>query len=126
MLKDPLNIALLDLDALIKAENLKEVTSEFIRESSSNRFHPEGLFSEEIFGEIASQKRQLTCGYIKLNCRVFHPVIFQNLKAIKRFYIEIMAGTSYAVWNPEEGDFEHALESERNAKTGMSFFLTLT
>lgn len=123
MLKDPLNIALLDLDALIKAENLKEVTSEFIRESSSNRFHPEGLFSEEIFGEIASQKRQLTCGYIKLNCRVFHPVIFQNLKAIKRFYIEIMAGTSYAVWNPEEGDFEHALESERNAKTGMSFFL---
>ena len=119
----PFNITILDVDKIVKDEMLREVTSEFIRESSSNKFHPEGLFSEQIFGEVASQERFSRCGYINLNCKVFHPVIYQDLKAIKRFYIEILSGVSYAVWDPEANDFARASEEEENAQTGFAFFL---
>lgn len=123
MNKEPFNIWLIDMDKVIKERNLQEVTSEFIKESSSNRFHPQGLFSEQIFGPIASQDRMKRCGYIKLNCRVFHPIIFQNLQAIKRFYIEILAGNSYAVWDAEQGDFVRSSQTEHGANTGFAFFL---
>jgi len=121
--RDPFNIFLLDADKVIKDEMLQEVTCEFIRESSSNKFHPEGLFSEQIFGDIATEKRLHRCGYINLHCRVLHPVIYQNLYALKRFYTEIMAGTTYAVWDGDQGDFVRASEMEAGADTGYCFFL---
>ena len=121
--RDPFNIAILDVNKFIREFNVQEVTSAFIRESSSNQFHPEGLFSEQIFGQIATEKRSRTSGFISLNCRVFHPVIFQNLLSIKKFYGEIMAGTSYAIWDPSLGDFVRASSSEEGADTGYTFFL---
>lgn len=121
--KEPFNISLLDVKKFIKDFNVQEVKSAFIRESSSNQFHPEGLFSEEIFGQIASEQRSRTSGYISLNCRVFHPIIFQNLLSIKKFYGEIMAGTSYAVWDTDTADFIRASSDEEGADTGYTFFL---
>ena len=121
--RDPFNIAILDVNKFVREFNVQEVTSAFIRESSSNQFHPEGLFSEKIFGQIATEKRSRTSGFISLNCRVFHPVIFQNLLSIKKFYGEIMAGTSYAIWDPSLGDFIRASSSEEGADTGYTFFL---
>lgn len=121
--RDPLNIALFDIDKCIKDENLLEVTSEFIRESSTNKYHPDGLFSERIFGDVATTRRLTQGGYIKLNCKVFHPIIYQNLHALKRFYTEIMSGVSYAVWDGDLGDFVRADEMEEGADTGFTFFL---
>ena len=120
---EPFNLRFIDLDALIKTENLQEVTSEFIKEPSSNHFHSEGLFSEQIFGQIGTEARLKRGGYIKLNCHVLHPVVFQNLQAIRRFYIEILSGNTYAVWNNEEQDFERAAEDEKGADTGFTFFM---
>lgn len=119
----PFNISLLDVDKYIKEHGTKEVTSAFIKESSSNRFHPGGLFSELIFGQIASEERSLTSGFMSLNCSVFHPIIFQNIVSIKRLYGEIMAGTTYVKWNQDEGDFERAAENEEGADTGYTFFM---
>lgn len=119
----PFNISLLDVGKYIKEHGTKEVTSAFIKESSSNRFHPGGLFSELIFGQIASEERSLTSGFMSLNCSVFHPIIFQNIVSIKRLYGEIMAGSTYVIWNQDEGDFERAAENEEGADTGYTFFM---
>ena len=120
---EPFNLAFLDLDKLIRDENLMEVTSEFIKEPSSNHFHHEGLFSEEIFGQIGSETRLKRGAYIKLNCHVLHPIVFQNLQAVRRFYIEIISGNSYAVWDNEDKDFKRASADERGADTGFTFFM---
>lgn len=121
--REPFNIAFLDIDKVIKDEQLQEVTCEFIRESSSNKFHPDGLFSERIFGDIATERRLKRCGYINLHCHVLHPIVYQNLYALKRFYTEIMAGTSYALWDGDQGDFVRASEMEEGADTGYCFFM---
>ena len=120
----PLNIELMDINKMIKERGILEVTSTLIHTSSSTEFHPDGLFSERIFGEIASPERHLRHGYINLRCRVFHPIVFQNLQSIKRFYVEIISGKSYAIWNKQEKDFERADEFDEGADTGFVFFLT--
>ena len=123
-LRDALNLSVMDVDTFITKNNIQEVTSPFIHVPSSPAFDPDGIFSESIFGAIASQMRLIRHGYISLNCHVFHPIIFQNLIAIKRFYGEIMSGKSYAKWDPEIKDFVRANESEEGADTGYSFFLS--
>lgn len=121
--KVPFNVQIMDVDDFITRMGCLEVTSPFIHESSSNTFHPQGLFSEQIFGEIASDTRLIKHGFIRLNCRVLHPTIFQNLQALKRFYTEIMSGKSFAKWDPVEHDFVRAFENEEGADTGYTFFL---
>lgn len=119
----PLNIAILDVNQYIKENNCLEVTSTFIHAPSSNAFAQDGLFSETIFGQLTSPRRLTQFGYITLNCQVLHPIIFQNLQALKRLYVEILSGKSYAIWNTEYKDFDRASEDEENADTGYSFFL---
>ena len=119
----PFNVQLMDVNEFIKTNNLLEVTSPFIHETSTSTFAKDGIFSEQIFGEVASQARLVKMGYIDLHCRVLHPIVFQNLMLLKRFYTEIMSGRSYAIWNPVEKDFERANDDEDNADTGYSFFI---
>lgn len=119
----PLNIQLMDIDQIIKERGLKEVTSVMVHSSSSSQFDPNGLFSEQIFGEIASPERHLRHGWIDLHCTVFNPIAFQNIQSIRRFYVEIMSGKAYAVWNKYERDFDKASEYEDGADTGFAFFL---
>jgi len=117
-------IALMDVDKFVEQNNLLEVTSSFIHEPSSTQYASEGLFSERIFGQVASRDRLIRMGYIELGCKVFHPVVFQCIKDLKRFYIEIMSGKSYAKWDAVEKDFTRANEEEEGADTGFSFFLS--
>lgn len=119
----PFNIAIMDVDAFIQKNNVQEVTSPFIRVPSSNLMDPDGIFSETIFGPLASQVRLIRHGYISLNCRVINPTIFQNLIALKRFYGELMSGKSYGKWDAEIKDFVRADETEEGADTGYSFFI---
>ena len=119
----PLNIRLMDVGKVITERGLLEVTSPLIHSSSSSEMNPEGLFSETIFGPLASEERMLRHGFIRLNCRVFHPVIFQNLQSMKKFYVEIMAGREYATWDKTEKEFVRAAETDPGAGTGYAFFL---
>ena len=122
-LNNPANIKIMDYNKKIRDQQLKEVTSTFVRAPSSTSFHPNGLFSEEIFGEIASPNRLTTFGYIDLKCKVFHPGIFRNLLTLKAVYADIISGKAYAKFNKEIGDFEIVDMNEDGANTGYSFFL---
>ena len=118
-----MNIQLMQVQEFIDKNKLLEVTSPFIHEPSSSAMHHSGIFSEDIFGQVASQDRLVRMGYIDLHCRILHPIVFQNLMQLKRFYTEIMSGKSYAKWNPVEKDFERANDDEEGADTGYTFFI---
>lgn len=130
---DPIKLSILNYEQRIKDKGYKEVTSNFIHETSSTKFHPEGLFSEEIFGQVTSPERLVRNGYIDLHTTVFHPRIYRILKSLKGLYEEIIAGKSYAGFNAKLGDFEKASMDDMEAEpgtlpwvevgTGFTFFL---
>ena len=68
---------LYDIDRAIKVNDLKEVTSQHIYKTQ-NQFNPEGLFSEEIFGQT-TEERKYRCGYIKLPIHVFNPCVAKTI-----------------------------------------------
>jgi hypothetical protein len=70
---------LFDIDRFIKVNDLKEVTTQRI-EITQNIYHPQGLFSEEIFGQTADE-RDYRCAYIKLPIHVFNPNIASTIIA---------------------------------------------
>ena len=70
---------LYDIDRNIKVNDLKEVTSQHIYKSQ-NEFNPQGLFSEEIFGQTTLQ-RKLRCGYIKIPVHIFNPFVAKTIIA---------------------------------------------
>jgi hypothetical protein len=68
---------LYDIDRDVKINSLKEVTSQQIYRTS-NMFNPQGLFSEEIFGQT-NDERSYRCAYIKLPVHIFNPAIAKNI-----------------------------------------------
>lgn len=119
----PVNIGLMNVDAFIDQHQCKQVTSLFIRESSSDEFHHDGLFSEDIFGQIGSSERLITFGFIDLRTTIIQPLIYGYLIRIKGLYGEIMAGKTYAIFDKTEMDFKSAGADEPGANTGYKFFI---
>ena len=70
-------VGLYDIDLAIKVNDLKEVTSATMF-SSTNQYNPNGLFSEEIFGQT-EEEQKYRCGYIKLPIHVFNPNVAKNI-----------------------------------------------
>lgn len=119
----PINLDTLDVDAYIKRTGIQEVTSTSIKDSSTGKFDPEGLFSEEIFGEIGTELRMSKPGYISLITECLHPKVFKNLILMKRHYQNIMNSTAYAIFDKKLGEFVVVDESEPDADTGYNFFM---
>jgi hypothetical protein len=92
-----------------------------INDGMSKNFHPDGLFSTETFGKVGEERRNRLFSYIDMHISVFHPVIFKALFDLKGLYAEIIAGTSFAVFDPETKDFEKS--DAINGQTGFSFFV---
>jgi hypothetical protein len=117
----PFNISLLQLteDDIKKLGKVKTLD---ILESSKQTFHPEGLWSDIIFGTVGSDARDRRFGYIDIKIPVLHPVLYKQLVNAKGLYKEIMAGTTYAIWSNLECDFirSNAIEGE----TGYHFFIS--
>lgn len=80
---------LFDIDRYIKTNDLKEVKSQHIYRTQ-NMFNPEGLFSEEIFGQT-SEEQKYRCGYIKLPVHVFNPSVAKTIIARSGGIIRKMA-----------------------------------
>lgn len=121
----PVNIAIMDVDQLIAHDNIMPVTTAFIKEPSSQEFHHNGLFSEEIFGQIGSPERLITFGYINLRTTILHPLLYNNLLRLKALYGEILQGKTYAIYDNESKDFIKAIdEGEEGAGTGYKFFVS--
>jgi DNA-directed RNA polymerase beta' subunit len=69
---------------------LTPVTTSEIFVGKSHTFHPDGLFSEKIFGPVETPERKKTFSYIELNCRVIHPALFPVLRRLEQKIIKIL------------------------------------
>lgn len=115
----------MDVDKFIQDNRLMPVTTGMIKEPSTNEFHPDGLFSEDIFGRLGTLDRMTTLGYIELNVKIVAPILYRTLKKLGGIYVDLMAGRVYAVWNPKTADFERVYgdpEDTPGANTGFTFF----
>lgn len=116
------NTWLMDFDNFIAKFKLREVTEILSFEPNSRSFHPNGLYSEDIFGSITSEERFSTLAYINLNTTVIHPVIYKEVIAKKRLYVGILSGKIYGLWDKEINDFVKTSANEEGAQTGFHFF----
>lgn len=115
-----------NIDLLIPTKDMLRLTGQVkaldIFEGSSRNFHPEGLFSTEIFGRSGDERRNRRFGYIDLKIPLFHPLIYKALEDLKGLYGEIMAGKSYAIFDETIHDFIKA--SPLQGQTGYAFFVS--
>lgn len=102
------------------SKQLKPVTTGQIFQNDNN-FHPEGLFSTEVFGPVGSEQRLRTFGRLDLNLDILHPLIYLTVISLKSFYRQIMEGTVTAEFDTKKGEFFKSTSSK--ADTGYSFFL---
>ena len=116
----PFNLSFLELTPE-KLQLLRPVTSLNIYDSKHEAFHPEGLWSNTIFGPPGNPIRNLRFAYIPTKVELIHPVFYKALVDSKRFYKGIMEGSEYAIWNSKENDFERS--DQENGHTGFAFFV---
>ena len=121
----PFNVKLLDPEEYIRKHFTKEITSFSIYEPSETVFHRDGLFSEQIFGQIGTSQRLVTFGYIDLHTQVFQPNVFLNIAKLGSIYTDVMSGVSYGVLNEDTGELTLADPSDENAGTGFQFFVSI-
>ena len=119
---NPMNLELLDVNKEVLAKGMKPVRSMFIMKPGSDRFHEDGLFSEEIFGSSATEARLTTRAYVALNTQVLQPKTYQNLLRLSRLYERIMGSTAYAVFDKTIMNFVQANPEDQGADTGYEFF----
>lgn len=122
----PFNIRVMDVEAFVSDNRWMPVTDTAIQSPSEIDFHPDGLFSEDIFGQIGTPDRMLKFGWIDLRTHILAPIVFKNLLKISALYGEIMAGTTYAVFDPVKKDFVRVSgdpEDTPESSTGFSFFM---
>lgn len=120
-LQTPFNIGLL-CPTPEQLKGVKQVTSLDPFEGATSNFHPQGLFSTEIFGRVGDERRSLLYGYIDLKAPIFHPLVFMTLVKLKRLYGEIMSGSTWAIWDEDKKDFFKSKPTE-GARTGYAFFV---
>lgn len=117
----PFNIDFLQLNN-VDIKKLGKVTSLDILEPSKQTFHPDGLWSTVIFGQVGSERRNNSFGYIDIKLPVLHPVLYKQLTSAKTLYKGILNSKEYAVWSDAECDF---IKSDPiDGKTGYSFFIS--
>lgn len=117
----PFNVKILELTQG-KLRGLGQTTSLDYFDNITGEYHDEGLFSLSIFGMLGDKNRKKRFGFIDIKVEVFHPVIFKAITTLRRFYLDIITGTKYAVFNEKLKDFEEA--TQVNGETGYNFFLT--
>lgn len=88
--------------------------------SKPGEFHPDGLFSELIFGAEESPERKKTFSYIELNAHVIHPSAYMLLIQLDR-KIESFISTEETFSVDSKG----ALQINPDGVTGLSEFMKL-
>ena len=68
----------------IEINGWKEVTSTLYFVPSTSELHPEGMFSEEIFGAPGTEDRKTKWGWVRLNDVFMNPHAFYVLKRLKK------------------------------------------
>jgi DNA-directed RNA polymerase beta' subunit len=83
-----MKIKFLDVNKFVRG--LKPVTTTEFR-TKAGEFHPDGLFSEKIFGVENSKERSKTYSYIDLNATVIHPTAFMLFKRLDRKLLDFFS-----------------------------------
>lgn len=119
----PFNISIIDPKEYIPRKGLLPVTDHAIFELNTRRFHPEGFFSEAIFGQIGSRDRLVKKGYLDLRTEIINPHLFRQLVTLKGFYQDVLASKVYAYYDPELKDLVKTTRDDPKGRTGFAFFL---
>lgn len=120
--KNPMALDLLDGYKYSQEHHLQSIGSSNIFAPNSSKFHPEGLFSEEIFGSITNMNRFVTEAVIQLNTSIIHPVIFSLNISPRALYMNILSGRAYGIFDEEKKDFVLSKQGVEGAGTGYQFF----
>lgn len=81
-------IKTININKLLKDKKAKvPITTHQIYFDKSMNYHPQGLYSEDIFGVEGSKERRENISWIELNCNVVHPVLYDILN--KRIFRKI-------------------------------------
>lgn len=116
----PFNLRLLD-PSPTKISSLLPVTQLDIYGPDGD-YHPEGLYSTEIFGLPGEKERIKRFGYIDMKSYILHPKLYNELIRLKNLYAGILNGTAYATWDDSLKDF---VKSDIiDGRTGYHFFMS--
>lgn len=116
----PLNLEILDTNSQ-KVKNLRAVESLDIFDGATRQLHPDGLFSQRIFGRIGEEARDMIFAKIEFKLPQFDPNLFDAMVSLKGLYKEIIFGTKYAVFDELEKDFVQS--NPIDGDTGFAFFM---
>lgn len=109
-----LRVSLLDVDRLVKANDLKEITNP-ITFAKNNVPTPDGLLSNEIFG-ITMYDRMNTCAYIDLGDWFIHPEVYKTWSKLDKKIIACVAETKRFII-----DDKGVLQESEDGETGIKF-----
>lgn len=122
--KQPFNVTILDPTEYIPRKGALPVTVQSMFEPSTERFHPDGLYSEAIFGQIGSRDRLIRRGYIDLRANIITPHIYNQLMTLKGYYKKIISGKATAYFDKKLCDFVLTDADNPEGDTGYQFFVS--
>jgi len=100
-------------------KGLKPVTSTEML-TRTGEFHPDGLFSEVVFGPVDTPKRKTTFSYINLNVNVVHPSALKLLIQLDRRIELFLSGQqTYSL------DVDKNLTVDPKGSTGINDFIKM-
>ena len=120
----PFNITMIDPDEYVQRKQCLPVSSNAMYESSTERFHPDGLYSEVIFGQLGSRERLIRRGFMYLRTTLVSPHLYRQIMTLKGFYKDIAAGKQYAYFDPKLKDFVRTSRDDPDSDTGYQFFVS--
>ncbi len=110
-------IQFLDIDQFAKGLKPVTRTEYFVH---TGEFHPEGLFSEQIFGIVDSIERKTTFSYIDLFVKIIHPSGLRILKQLDRAVERFISTEENFVL-----DSDKKLQVDESGVTGIAEFMKL-
>lgn len=117
----PTELWLMDLNDE-RVKYVKPVSSLDIYDGASVNFHPDGLYSVDIFGHVGTYERDNTLSYIDLKVPILMPKVYKDLIRLKGLYEGILSGKELAIFDEEIKDF--VSDTSEKASTGYSFFMS--
>lgn len=117
----PVNLFFVRLNKDI-VKMMKPVTALDSFVGGTREFHPDGLFSTEIFGRLGTPERETRFSYIELGTTIYHPFVYKALCSLAALYKGILEGTTYAIFDEELKDFVKA--DPISGSTGYQFFFS--
>jgi hypothetical protein len=110
-----------DIEKFIEINDCPQVTNPVMFDQGSQPT-TDGLFSYELFGTPSSYDRKTIYGYIDLNGRFLHPVVYRAIISMNRSIRDLIAGKS--LFKVEDGNLVEAEEGEAQSGTGIDFLYT--